>query len=241
MIGCFDILLKMNRKETDGKIAPESFIQRFTALQDLMRTYLGDSPMLSSEIAERIAEDTGNQYIGSGGECLVVGNRDNPFSVVALYFADISEEHARITYNVHRIANLLYPQHFPAFYRVVPGGRNSGSFAFSVREKIDLQFRCDQVHASQYDSYAFPAYRALAKTLHIPIQMDDDPRNFGISSGGSMYFLDSLWKKSNDRWEDDPQFRKECLFRRHYSAETIEAIEQSVQQVIRLSNQSNFV
>jgi hypothetical protein len=149
-----------------------------------------------SDIIQRFPE---TEYIGKGGECVVVGKPSDLEKVIAFNFDRVDPIRAGQIYHYQRILSTLFPHNFPRFF-----ASTSGDQAKTVRQRII---------SGENNSILFPIENVLkiCQAIGIPVQLDEQvlpsgsKANFIVGNDGGEYYVDLLQfnPRSMSEWNEE--------------------------------------
>jgi hypothetical protein len=124
------------------------------------------------------------------------------------YFLKISQERQQLLLWKHNLLNLIFPDHFPRFYKAVGEGIEPHGYSYTVRQRVKKVSNVE-VTRKEIEGIYEPIIKRLGE-LGIDIYIDTgSTRNFSFGVVGdqkvpSLYYLDRLDVADiSSRWESD--------------------------------------
>ena len=182
------------------------------------------------------------ELIGFGTESVVIAAKTvskNDLgkinTVIALdYRESRSPLEAKKCFYTQRIMSTLFPHNFPQF-RIVYGSDSQNKFSSgSFREKIDLLKANPEANRYGHAKYPFTTVEHAIRQLNLPVGIDGAECNFGLSSDGGIYYLDSLHLREHRTW--DKNVISEYLEKNKYPRQSVDIIFKSINRLNQLTH-----
>lgn len=178
---------------------------------------------------EAIASNNSDQeIIGSGAECVVVPGKDHSKDVVLAYtYFDMNPLRAKEIFYSQRIFSTLFPHNFPHFYAAfgrhpeVKKAEEATNPSGTIRQRIYQE-------GQEINEIKFPFERVkeICHEIGLPIFAEDSPQNMKIGDDGGEYYLDVLRHLDPAAINEDRLF--ECMQEQGYSEIDMHAVRISI-------------
>jgi len=141
------------------------------------------------EEVRRGVEEGGEEFVGWGGESIVILKKGCPEKVIAISYGEDRESptEAKSDYYLHRVFSTLFPHNFPKFYASF-----GGEYAGTIRQKVEKAGKKRIFQKRLPTKYPFTKVERTCEELGIPLYFQVLPKNFIVGADGGEYYVDRL-------------------------------------------------
>jgi len=184
--------------------------------------------ILNDRELSRFLEKRGEEFLGSGNECVVItDSRSDSKVAVAFSYEEVSPESAKKTFYLQRVFSTLFPNNFPHFH--LSKSVNQKGQVSSVRELIDVEHLGTKGAKSQHP---FKKVYQLCQKLGIKVIFDGSGSNWAVDKKGDEYYVDSLHSANFSEW--DSQKITDYMKKNKYSENDISVIKMCIDRLRKL-------
>lgn len=173
-------------------VAPKTFSDE---VEETIREKKG-KVISTNAIAQSLKGDI--NYIGVGGRVIVATVEGDEDKLIALSRKEVDPDTAKSVYYNHKLLKLLFPDNFPTIYASF-GKKDGKGISANFRERIyGRKFTKQEVQKVFGDSAkglqenSFRVVVDAIKEMKLPLEFDENERNYMVSEEGREYFVDTI-------------------------------------------------